>query len=230
VKRAVFIVGEGVSDIGGLAHEPPYHSDEPGFLQPVIHKALDGALEFAGRQLRLFGKRKVTGLTDAISRKAYLAAIFALDAEADALVFVTDTDKPEGRNTVAQARKRIRELRAAIELGFERAGYSRDRRVIGTPCRTIEAWALADLGAVKDVARADSMPRLPGNKKPEELWGEPHDPSSGHPKCVLARIFGRDVAVSDLADIAERADLEVLRAECPLSFAPFVTELESLPA
>jgi hypothetical protein len=108
-------------------------------------------------------------------------------------------------------------MRSAIESGFSAvADADHVQRVIGTPCRMIEAWALGDTAAVANVAGR------PGpDRSPEALWGRETDPRSNHPKCVLKRAFGRDYDARDLTEIAEAARPAALERACPDSFGPF---------
>jgi hypothetical protein len=69
-------------------------------------------------------------------------------------------------------------------------------------------------------------PSIPG--PPEQLWGEPHDPTSAHPKSVLRRILNDEPRSSKLAAIAEQARIPTIRVTCPMSFEPFAAALESV--
>jgi hypothetical protein len=56
----IFLAGEGVSDIGDLANEPPYRGDQEGFLQPIVRKlAGDGiTVRFTGQRITLLGRKQ----------------------------------------------------------------------------------------------------------------------------------------------------------------------------
>jgi hypothetical protein len=94
--------------------------------------------------------------------------------------------------------------------------------VKATPLRMLEAWALGDAAAVEAVGKRGDAAAVPA--RPEETWGDEKKPTSGHPKCVLRRALGRDPSPQDFADLAEASDVDVLRATCPASFAPFAGE------
>jgi hypothetical protein len=115
-------------------------------------------------------------------------------------------------------------MHAQIDAGFDSvkdAGHV--LRVKATPLRMIEAWALGDADAVKAVAgKHGASAAIPS--EPEEAWGDKRDPASDYPKCILRRALGRDATAEDFADLAERGDVERLRATCPVSFAPFADE------
>jgi hypothetical protein len=101
-----------------------------------------------------------------------------------------------------------------IEAGFAETlgqGYKAGsvETVAATPCRMIEAWALAAHGA------------LPCGVDPEALWGDERNPGSDHPKRLLERLMGRAPSREDFAALAEAADLLILEQRCPESFRPF---------
>jgi Domain of unknown function (DUF4276) len=217
VTLLVFLCGEGSNDIGGLAAEPEYQSDDEGFFQPIIRRLSAKDVSFRGTQIKTLGREKIRGLTEAWSRKARQARALAVYERADAVVLAGDVDSSAGeRASRLEAERRIEEIAEAMHAGFE--SLSGPPWVGATPCRTIEAWALGDLDAAFGVA---GVARIELPKKPEELWGKPSDPASNHPKCVLKRVFGGSVSSSDYARIASEADLDVLSRECPLSFPSF---------
>lgn len=223
----IFLVGEGRHDIGDLANGPPYRSGDPGFLQPIIEKIVGSGVRFDGQKVSLLGKKRVRGLSKALEEKAWRACLFAENAEADLLVFVTDLDKESKSGTGRKESARdFAVKREQIMRGF-RAYAGSLRCVPGIPCRTIEAWAMGDRVALAEVSGAAEPIKLPnGRRSPEGLWGAPRDPQSNHPKMVLRRIFGRRVTQGDISSIGERADVSAVRKKCPLGFEPFVVELE----
>jgi hypothetical protein len=93
------------------------------------------------------------------------------------------------------------------------------------PKETIESWLLADENAYLDIPK---NPALPG--KPEELWGDSHNPSSNHPKCYLFRVLEQFHLENDrdtYAQIAENSDIETLKRRCPDSFGQFHTDMQT---
>jgi hypothetical protein len=96
------------------------------------------------------------------------------------------------------------------------------------PKETIESWLLADKNAYPAIPE---NPALPG--KPEDLWGNSHNPHSEHPKPYLSRVFeqfhlenNRDT----YAYIAEKSDVETIKRHCPVSFGRFRVDLQSFIA
>jgi hypothetical protein len=222
----IFLVGEGRHDIGDLAAAPPYRGNKPGFLQPIVEKIIGSRVTFAGQKVSLLGKKPVRGIREILEKKAAVAAQLADLAESDLLVFVADLDRGSGtrqREAAVDIERRSEEIRRGCEA--QTAGCL--ECVPGIPCRTIEAWALGDPAAVVSLIGPGKPVRLPDGKSPEELWGKPRDPASGHPKMVLRRILGRTGGQEDLGRIAECADLRTMRKACPLSFEPSAAELEA---
>jgi hypothetical protein len=212
----VFLTGEGSNDVGGLSAGAGYQTADEGFLQPVIRRITERDLTFKGAKLSSFGGKPVTGLRDALARKAFHAKALAEFERAEVLILATDVDSTTGE----RVEKRIRKLKDAIHEGFAKSDGPVS--IAATPCRTIEAWALGDTDAVGEVARVEDV-SLP--KRAEDLWGTPTDPSSNHPKCVLHRIFGGDPGTESYAAIAATADLDQIAVACPLSFGPFIEDL-----
>jgi hypothetical protein len=221
-----YLVGEGPHDIGDLAAAPPYRRNRPGFIQPIVEKVVGSDVSFDGQKVSLLGKVRVTTLRQALARKAFVAALLAEDAGSDLLVFVMDLDRGTGTGSRAAAAD-IEKRRAAIRSGCEAGAGGGLGCAAAVPCRTIEAWALADRAAIASLLDSSDPVVLPENKKPEDLWGQPRKTGSKHPKVVLAQILGRQASRADLSEIAERADIKRLRESCPLSFEPFASDLEA---
>ncbi|MCP6468035.1 hypothetical protein NL473_28595, partial [Klebsiella pneumoniae] len=82
-------------------------------------------------------------------------------------------------------------------------------------------WLLADPDAWRSLG-ATNFKRFP--RKPEETWGHAHDPDSGHPKQVFARVCDdNDVPENSdtRASLAEVCDLKVLAQRVPVSYPDF---------
>lgn len=226
----VFLVGEGRHDIGDLAAESPYRNGKPGFMQPVITRLIGADVSFDGQKIALLGKARVSRSKDALAKKAFIAGLLAVNAGSDLLVFIADLDRGSGTGT-RSARADIERRSAAIKGGADEAAAADGLDCVpGIPCRTVEAWAIADLAAVAALTDSSAPVRLPKGKGPEELWGKPRDSDSNHPKMVLERMLGRPATQDDLSRIAASADLILMRSECSLSFDPFAAKLEAAAA
>lgn len=228
----VFIAAEGPSELGELAGAPQWRSPgrpREGYFQPTLRKLLGEDVAFEGQKITLLGrfdaKQKLKGHADRAAKALRLASTLVEGCRV--LVFAHDVDKASGekRNATERAR-RVKALHEEIEAGFAAVGGADHvLRVKATPLRMIEAWALGDAAAVQAVAGKDGEPAaIP--RHPEETWGDERDRASGHPKCVLRRALGRDPTPEDFAEVARGADIHVLRASCPASFAPFADEAE----
>lgn len=227
----IFVAAEGPSEIGDLARDAPWRSAPPreGYLQPMLRKLVGETVVFDGQKITLLGrfeaKRRLQGHAD---RAAKALAIASTLEDCHALVFAHDVDKASGqKRTATERRRRVREIHDEIDAGFAAVkGADHVLRIKATPLRMIEAWALGDRDALKAVAgRGGDGSAVP--KDPEETWGDESDSESGHPKCLLRRAVGHTPTSADFAELAAHADVEVLRAACPESFAPFADEAET---
>ena len=223
MSTLVYLVGEGSNDIGGLAREPEYQTADDGFFQPVIRQLSGRDLVFKGAQLKTLGREKVKGLADAWSRKAAQARAVVEYERADIVVVAADVDSSQGeRATVLRREGDLTRSAARFKRGL--SPWRGPPAVAATPCRTIEAWGLADTNAVCAVANVETVAL---EKPPEQLWGKPNDPQSNHPKCALTKIFGGSVDTSHYAALGAAARVDVLEAQCPMSFAPFSASLRA---
>lgn len=233
MKCKILLVGEGTSDIGDLAIEPSHREHRErreGFLQPLLRTMVDAEveLEFDGRKLVHLPKNPLTkrraGKLQAENASRALALASALEAQA--LVLSFDADKTQGtRAKRVERQRRLRELRASAELGFEHtratdADAAAIQTAIAIPCRMIEAWALGDREALASLL--DVSPRELDYGKPEDLWGDEEAPDSDHPKCVWRRVAEERIGFSEIgAEVAP----PTLAKTCPDSFPPFAADV-----
>jgi len=234
VKCKVLLIGEGPTDIGDLAIEPAHRDGRErrdGFLQPLLRTMVGGEveLELDGRKLMHLPKAPLTkhraGKLQAENASRALALASVLGA--NALVLSFDTDKTPGtRAKRVERQRRLRELRASAEQGFEHtrandADAAAIQTVLAIPCRMIEAWALGDREALANLL--DISPRELDYREPEDLWGDEEDPASDHPKCVWRRVTEDRI---DFSEIGAAVAPPTLAKRCPDSFPPFAEDVD----
>lgn len=207
----IFLVGEGPSDIGDLADEPPYRRGGDGFFQPLLRTLVNKECAFEGQRITAIGEKRVTGKTSASRRKAAMALALAEASGADLLVYAVDADNHFDRR------------RGDLERQFLAATTP---VAVAVAKETVEAWALADQAALN---AANSAARVPKGM-PEDLWGKPNDPTGNHPKHVLARALGFAPNREHFAAMGAAAQPKVLAARCPKSFVPFAAAVAAAVA
>jgi len=239
----VLLAGEGVTDHGELIPSGKICQSvkHDGACQPLIRKCADDRdMEFlvAERWIEFstFNAKKMPSKKEVPGhgQKSYACTMLANIYKCPIVVVFIDGDKSPRKDspkpkTDRAVRKRIKELRSELEIGFKKAREQLGDK-IGTirmvPMRMIESWIMADRNAFKTVTGVDPSLILKG-KKLEGLWGDKKDPESYHPKKVLDWILvgsGFDRNRETVRLIAEQIDLETLVAECPYSAKPFVDE------
>jgi hypothetical protein len=213
----LLLCGEGPHEIGRREWSVRAEDTEitEGWLQPLVTRLRASAGDTATvslKELVTFPGRRPPRPRGDLARKAQLAMFRAMEQGCSGVVFATDADSTEPSD---QARK-VR----AIEEGFA----SVPDRLAGAACvpmGTSEAWLLADAAAWRRLGATD-LRKLP--RQPEETWGRPHDPASGHPKSLFEAVSkaNRMAADQDLrAELARRLSISVVTAQCRRSFGPF---------
>lgn len=215
----MLVVSEGKLDVGGDA--------ELGPVTVLVRRMIEATL---GRDLRpneiegepmprlntvRLGKGRETRLRTALR---------AAEANGkDCVAFVIDRDG----HANSGRRDALRAARSEIEQSGGALGALAERTAIGVAVETVEAWLLADEGAL-NAALAPTRP-IDRHKDPEALSGGPKDPK--HPKVVLSECIARATHDRDQRGhyeaIALEARLELIEERCPNGFAPFAAELRT---
>jgi hypothetical protein len=93
------------------------------------------------------------------------------------------------------------------------------------PKEMIESWLLSDEKAYPSIPVSPALP-----KKPEEIWGDRHNPESNYPKNYFKRILSQ-YSLEDnhniYTDIASKSDIETIKNRCPESFNQFCNDMQS---
>jgi hypothetical protein len=219
----ILVYGEGPNDVGRRKWSRHIEDFEvtDGWLQPTVRRlrASSGDIEAkALRELITLPGRMVRPLRG-LALKAQLAKLKAGTEGYSGVVIATDADSTDRH--VHQAK------RDEIESGY--ATVTNDVVAVAcVPGATSEAWLLSDRGAWESLGASDfdAWPR-----RPEELWGRPHDPASNHPKQVFARMCEKNGLVDDTdtrASLAENTASETLVIKAPVSFPPFAIQAAGL--
>ncbi len=224
----VFLAVEGVNDGGALGQSPQARANDPsneGALQPLVRRILEDEIEIRGQKTTMLRLSHLTDPAHATGRRVRQASVLAALDGCDVLVMHADVDATEPLGDAAGARTTVAQL---IDEGFAVAergggGVPQDRAIACVPCRTIEAWLLADHEALRAAADDDNVTAERAVADPEALWGD-NAAGTDHPKHVLRRALRpRDprAATRDYRRLAESADLDRIESACPVSFAPF---------
>lgn len=223
----VFLAVEGPNDGGALGKSPQARANDPdneGALQPLVRRLAGDTVEIRGQKTTMLPLGGLSDPEHAIGRRARQAATLAALDGCDVLVVHVDVDDAQLGTGAADAWASVADL---VEDGFgaaRAAGEILDEGTVAcVPCRTIEAWLLADHDEVRAAADDDAATPERSIADPEALWGE-NLAGTNHPKHVLRRALRPTrprAATRDYARVAANADLGVLAARCPASFPPF---------
>ena len=222
----LLLCGEGPHEIGRREWSVRTETVEitEGWLQPLVARLRGSSGDAATVSLKelftLPGPRPTHARPRSeLARKAQLAMFRAMEQGCSGVVFATDADSAEPPRQAQKVR--------AIEEGFE----SVPDRLAGVACvpmGTSEAWLLADRDAWQQVGATD-LRKLP--RRPEETWGRPHDPDSGHPKSLFVAVSEANQIAPDQdlrAELARRMSTNLVGTRCPRSFAPFSDAMRDL--
>lgn len=222
----VLLAGEGPTDHGSENRTGKRMVWDEGACQPILRKCAGGKelifeviVPSKWKAVPTFQeRRRRPRALPGHAKKAWACYALAVLGECQVAVVLVDCD-----------RRSLEEIRNELQQGFERA-KSKINGDIPTvrmvPLKTIESWLLSDENAFETVT---GVP-LTGRQRishPEDLWGDPSDPESNHPKAKLNRMLrGSRLSANPetYALIAEQINLDTLILRCPDSAAPFVEE------
>lgn len=228
----ILLVAEGPSEYGELDRLASASDGRrkrrraQGFFPPMLRKMLGCELDIDAQRVMSLPRFERKPRIPGHGERAAKALAIAASQGYELLVFVKDVDREGGvRSSPLERRKKLAGMHSDIETGFAAVEDSEHvSRVKATPCRMIEAWALGDSKAV-ELVRGRRASNVDVPRRPEELWGDHHDPTSNHPSCVLSRVLGEEPNAHTFESLADAAEPSALRSSCPESFKRFEDEL-----
>jgi hypothetical protein len=203
--HVIEIVGEGKTDRGQGTDQPEAPTN--GVVPVLVHRLCDRPDSMRVRQRPLpFLQGK------GLWQKVRFAKRNAFNSGSAGLVFVLDTEGNHTGQLEQLQRGRDSEL-----LDYPTA--------VGVAHPCIEAWLLADASAI---ARALGLTqRVDVPEEPESLPAPCKD-RNRNPKTVLSRCSRRNRPLSSAETtgiVQAIRDLNLIRARCPIGFAPFAEEV-----
>ncbi len=207
----IAVYGEGKHELGGKLGQALSLDSLPA-LPRLVQRLLEDPQEVAYTCFRFKDVRAVHTRGQKFGKKVIRAIRQARRDGFAALAVVIDRDaKPDSERVQA-----LRQGRDAL------AGQEYPPCAVGTPVEAFDAWMITDPKAVRSAGGDHNQCRA----DPEKLDGK--EGTGRHPKDVAGAIFGgkRGLA-SKYAAVAEKADLKLLRKNCPKGFAPFADEVET---
>jgi len=205
----VLIVGEGRHELG-IFDGDSGPEGALGALPRLVHRLLGNpdTIEYDCRSLRSImhvrGKAR-----NRYARKVKGAMRTAKLEGHNGVVVLIDRDREPDGERIGALREGRDSMQADVPVPC----------AVGTAVETFDAWMIADLTAVQ-AAKGDHS-KVPPN--PESLAGK--EGTGSHPKEVARAALGPGLARA-YSTVAENADFEVLKRQCPQGFAPFAGEVE----
>jgi len=207
----IAVFGEGKADVGKSVEHPLSEPPTQGVLPVLVSRLCDRPKRM---QVKCFGQPFMTDRKP--GRKLWKKALFArrqafYRKDAEGVVFVVDS---EGE---------LKEKKQQLEKGRE-AGPAAVPMAIGVAHPCIEAWLLADAGAIRRAMDLSGTPAVPPD--PETLPAGRNN--AAHPKNELRKAAGSSnrLSAKQMSAIAKAInDVDLVRARCPRSFAPFAEEV-----
>jgi hypothetical protein len=122
--------------------------------------------------------------------------------------------------------QRFKDVYNGIQNDFSDAVPNDDMHCLAiVPKEMIESWLLADEKAYHSVSGDLHL-----DPHPEDLWGDKHIFLSNYPKNYFARVLSRLGITNDrnaYTQIAEKCDIDTLKARCPKSFGQFLMDMQT---
>ena len=218
----VLILGEGITDVGGYEYNGQW---ENGCIINLLDKVNEQLKPIyvpidkrnLPKTLPMKGKRKFEGHGKNVQKMIIHAQLKGI--QYNVIVYYGDTDKDAGtKNTDLQARRSNEKAYGQTYDAFE---FFDKKGIAVIPLRMLESWLLSDENAfLKAFGQRIKLPR-----KPENLWGDWHDPNSNHPKRFLQRILdgmGLSGDRQTFCDLVDCMEIEALESRCPVSVPPFL--------
>ncbi len=213
IPRVVIeVIGEGKTDIGEIDKTGKGKPEPPTFgVVPVLLHTLCNAPS----SLFVVRKRLPFLQKGTLARRVEFSKRQAFYNKASAVVFVVDTEGASPEKTRAEL------------------GAGRDARLVDFPTAVgvahpcIEAWLLADAGAIARGLKLSQSPTVPDD--PENLPA-PQKNRDHNPKTILSQCAGstKPLSASHTTNIARQmTDIPLVEARCPRSFKPFADEVRA---
>ncbi len=208
------VIGEGKTDVcettnhgsqGGPSPQPP----DRGMIPILVHTLCGRppTMRVKCRRLAFLQKK------GSLSQKVRFGRSQARITGSHAVVFVVDSDGNWKSKYSELVKGRDMDLVPQFPTALG----------VAHPC--IEAWLLADAGAIQRAMALPGAPTLP--PKPENLPA-PSQNCAASPKSVLAQAASKpgQLKAQEKWDIAREMDnMELVCQRCPQSFAPFAKEV-----
>lgn len=241
----LLLTGEGPTDCGKLDYETQVWKDGPvqGYLRKIVQQ-LGHDIEIQTVEKEKITehrkKKRQTAATKGLqghAKKAFFVMQAAIESGCTAAAMYVDSDKSSGERapkTQHECEKRYNELKDEVLTGL-RAGAGKETvtPIAIIPVKMIECWILGDKGAFERYFGEEQVQRL-GNREdfvhPELIWGAKDDPASDYPKNKLERILNRYGEMSGqeiFVALAENADIDAMRTNCPISFGDFFRQVST---
>ncbi len=207
------VIGEGPTDIGSVAMNPPVQRPTEGVVPILLHK-LCGKPD----RLRVKPKGQIHLQGKSLSQKVRFAKRQAwYNPSTHAVVFVLDSEGD---------RRQLQKRRGELAAGRDHELPDFPMAVgVAHPC--IESWLLTDAAAIRHALDLERSPTVPD--RPEELPAYCVD-RKNNPKTELGKLSAaahRELSVAEKNKIAQAMnDMGQVRSKCPQGFAPFADEVQ----